>query len=189
MLWCGEKFQKSHARRSWRGGEDSCPLLPLLPRNGEEDLRNLGLFPRAFRSPVFAYSVMLQPCASHPSQNPVQGWGYPGPSLCACPRSPARPPEHPPTRANPASARIPSSKAQIPVDWRGRESGMAVSCQAARTPCPRGRMGDCPQICVLEPGEGGRSELLTQNGSGSPWDREKSTGRGGGTSSAVPKLS
>lgn len=76
---------------------------------------------------------------------------------------------------------------------RGRDPGMAVSCQAAPVPCPRHR-GDrrgasAAQNRILEQGEGERSESLTRSGSGSPADREKIIGGVGGTRSAVPKLS
>lgn len=98
-----------------------------------------------------------------------------------------------PHREAPHMARIPSSKARSPVNWRGenpgarveqgREPGMAVSCQAAPIPCPRhsgGLQGGLrPQIWILEPGEGERSELLNQSGFGSPRTERKAWGVGG----------
>lgn len=130
---CGEGRNFRNASRGEVGevGRIRAPLAPhpgALCRGQGRRMRGtfaLGLFPRAFRSPAFAYSIMgIQLCASHPSQNPVQAWGYPG-HPCACPSRP-----RPTARADPRSIpAIPAGKALC----RSEDLGVPL-------PTPTGRL-------------------------------------------------
>lgn len=140
-------------------------------------------------------------CSPRPGPTPAAppatpaGKALEGARIWGCLSLPPKHREHPPEQSTKprglAGTATANPRARVE---RGREPGMAVSCQAAPTPCPRhsgGSQGGPPHP---KTGFSTREKVKEVNPSpkvdlGHPQPERKARGGVGGTRSAVPKLS